>query len=307
MADYQRATSNPHGEVQQDNPYGVDDVEFPAVGRNNDHFQRGTVTREFAVGNNITAARDQMGAPVAPHNIQDDTIVTIAGIGDMSYVSAVNAGFISPQQGNTPVNPPAPAAAPEADRGDNAEETEEASDNPSDGTEEVFQGDNAAEVESALTSFVEGTDGATQEALIDAAATGSLSDEALATMADGVATPEAAQAVRCAFEGQALDAIGKATGLQGEALQDFVSDLYSDHPEEMARAIRQHLQERSTEGYRGLAAAARLAGLEFNGLPEVGPDVSVRVDRGRVVVGVAGQEYDLATAARLGLVQISHA
>ena len=48
-----------------------------------------------------------------------------------------------------------------------------------------------------------------------------------------------------------------------------------------------------------------VADLEFTGLPTAGDGVSVREDRGQLIVGVGGQKYDLQTAVRLGLVRVS--
>ena len=81
--------------------------------------------------------------------------------------------------------------------------------------------------------------------------------------------------------------------------------MYQQHGDQMASAIKQHLTERNTEGYRKLASAMLAENLVYDGMPTAGPGVSVREDRGQVIVGVGSSEYDLPTAIKLGLVSVS--
>ena len=325
MGDFLRGHSNPLALDQaQDNPYGVPADKAPGpisrdhdVGKGHNSYSRATVSHEVQNGTSIIAARDDMGSPVSLDGLQDSTVVTIDGVGEMTYASAKQAGFVTASQvarvtggqqapqPSTQVTPPKPLDITPPPQEPHRSSTE----SPSDGTEESFQGDNAEATEAAVTAFAQGTDADTQSAVIEeAVATGTLSDERAAQVAESIGADVAqVHSVREAFETQALEAVADAAGVDTEGARELVAEMYQEHPEAMSDAIRRHLTERSTAGYRDLATQLALdSAIDDGSLPQAGNGVSVRRDaEGNVVVGVAGREYDLRTAVKLGLVKIS--
>jgi hypothetical protein len=240
-----------------------------------------------------------------------DDVVEVRGIGSMQLRSAIEAGFVDPRtlpgQPSAPVSQPAQAQpsheatldAPSAAQGDTEGDTGSA--------EETLQGETGDAAEKVIESFAEAASDDLKLSLVDQAASLDFSDDLLDQAATVVGSREQVDAVRSAMQDQARQAIAEASGLDGEALDELVADLHENHADELGRAVKSHMTERSLTAYRQLAAQVALADVSWNGEPQTGDGVEAKQGpNGTVIVVIGGQEYSLADALSLGLVTISN-
>ncbi|HKJ88541.1 MAG TPA: hypothetical protein VKA48_08535 [Gammaproteobacteria bacterium] len=236
----------------------------------------------------LASARDAFGIPVESSRMNRDTLVTLPNGMEAPLEVAETMGYVSrdpngnwlevdPQQANGETND------------DNTQDTEPMGfDDEAESTLRDMAGAYPPEVQGALAEAV--ISGQLEAQLNDFAAVGGLTPEALS---------EALDQVTGAFGAQA-DEVVRSMGVDDP--QELYDWLMDNHPALAQDLMRKHVYTRNPSCWREaarrylnevppLAEALRAAGYKVR-----------RMGNGLDVVVVDGQEYDLETAAELGLV-----
>lgn len=246
---------------------------------------------ELGVGNDISA-RSPIGRPLAPSEVQPDSLVTVGGI-TMKAAQAERLGLLTKDvSGYRSAAQSAPTSATQHAQ----EATKE---DPQATPAPTLSGDAAASLE-ALNAGGDDTMKAATEYL-DA---GELSPTATARLAGrlGIEPEQVQQHVANVAEGfhaQAVELVGGAE----------VLDLaYHIDPAQAARVARDHALKGDVSGYAALAAkVTEHVVTNAASVESVDGDIRVRTVSGRHLVSGAGipGEVDLRQAVKLGLVSVT--
>lgn len=276
-------------------------------GRSYDRHQRGEVNRET---NHpvITAVVDPVfGSPKALSMATLDDVVTVAGVGPMTYRSAIETGFVSaPSAPNAPPPPSVP----------NRREPQEPQEPHPDLVVEPMDDD----TEAALAGITSATDATSQVRAVQEAASGAedFSDDTVNAVAsqlnlEPALVREKAQVIRAGFARQAMAAVADELGpmFDDESFREFV--WQDGQKKAMGAAIEQQAMRGSTAGYRALAQeyAAQLDVMAPDALTAArfGDGLSVKIGSdGRAVVYKDGAAWvTWEQAVKSGLIRVSNA
>lgn len=265
-------------------------------------------TPNATTGQRITQARTTTGSPRSGSDITDNDIVKVNGkegrIKDMLRVGLVTKNHdgsftITDKSGPRPASSQAPQQQPQ-------QAQQQA------GGEDAGEALGDAAVEATITEVAEAAQPGDVLACISSYVNdGDFSDAALSRVANQMnLTPEEARdranTIRGAFEAQARSVV-EQSGFDG---QEVFNWAWQHHPNMMKDAMRNHVTQRSTKGYKDIAAKY------LENLDKANPEAfknavinngitAKRLTNGTILLKTPQGEVEWKTAVRNGWVKVS--
>jgi len=202
----------------------------------------------------FTSIRDRSGSMQSVAQMTEDSIVGIAGVGEMTLRSALAAGYVQASGSNGNSGAPAAPLSPQYAPQDDPQDAVEPEVHP-DLVHEDLKSDAAEEV---VAEFADRATQETQTAVIDEMATaGELTEQTAGRVAAEMGLmPEEAEAkmasTRAAFEDQAREAVRDVVGDLVD-VDDIFAYYGQKYPEKAQAIVTRHMKSRQTGGYREMA------------------------------------------------------